>query len=110
MRHKYQTRHTITNIPNPGLNIKGRESGVFKSSPPQRQNCMLYVILYRKNCCDNNKNDQYVLSYHKLGLCNDYISKEQGSNDQFSIHFPRHCALGYVLSDVNPLDEVALWK
>ena len=106
MKHKSQTRHTTTNIPNPGLNIKGRKFGVFKSLPPQKRNRMLHAILHCKNCRDNNKNDQYVLLYDKPDLCNNYISKEQGSNNQFSVNFPRHCVLGHVLLDVDPLDEM----
>ena len=35
---------------------------------------------------------------------------EQDKADQFSISFPRHCVLGYVLSDTDPLDEVDSWK
>ena len=58
----------------------------------------------------NNENDQYVLSYDEPDLCNDYISKEQGRNHRFSINFPRHCVLGHVLSDIDPLDEVDSWK
>ena len=53
---------------------------------------------------------QYVLLYDEPDLCNDYISKEQGSNDQFSINFPRNCVLGHVLPDIDPLDGVDLWK
>ena len=72
---------------------------------------MLCAILCCKNCRDNNENDQqYVLSYNKPNLCDDYISKEQGSNDQFYINFPRHCILGHVLTDVNPLNEMDSWK
>ena len=71
---------------------------------------MLRAILCCKNCRDNSKNDQYVLSYDEPDLCNDYISKKQGRNDRFSIKFPRHCVLGHVLSDVDPLDDVDLLK
>ena len=42
--------------------------------------------------------------------CNVYISKEQGGNDHFSINFLRHYVLGHVLSDINPLDDMDLWK
>ena len=73
---------------------------------------MLRAISCCKNCQDINDNDnaEYVLSYDKPDLCNDYISKEQDSADRFSINFPRHCVLGHVLSDTNPLDEVDSWK
>ena len=66
------------------------------------------------SCCINhqdiNDNDQYVVSYDKPNLCNDYISKEQGSVNRISINFPRHCVLRHVLSDTNLLDEVDSWK
>ena len=71
---------------------------------------MLRAILCRKNRQDNNKNDQYILSYNEPDLCNDHISKEQGRNDRFSINFPRYCVLGHVLLDTNPLDDVDSWK
>ena len=71
---------------------------------------MLHAILPHKNCGDNNKNGQYVSSYNESDLCNDYISKEQGSSDQFSINFLGHCVLGHVLSDVDPLNEMDPWK
>ena len=71
---------------------------------------MLCAILYHKNRQDNNKNDQYVLSYDEPDLYNDYLSKEQDRNDQFFINFPRHCVLGHVLTDIDPLNDVDLWK
>ena len=71
---------------------------------------MLHDILRCKNRQDNNKNDQYVLSYDEPDLCNDYISKKQGENDWFSINFPRHCVLGHVILDIDPLNEVDLWE
>ena len=67
---------------------------------------MLYAISRCKNRQDINGNDQYVLSYNELNLCNNYISKEQGNVDQFSIKFPRHCVLGHVLLDTDLLDKV----
>ena len=71
---------------------------------------MLRAILCRKSCNNNNKNNLYVSSYNKPDLCNDYISKEQGSNDRFCINIPRLCLLGHVLSNVDPLDGVDSWK
>ena len=35
---------------------------------------------------------------------------EQGSANQFSINFPRHCVLGYGLFDTSPLNEVDSWE
>ena len=71
---------------------------------------MLCAISCCENCQGVSDNDQYVLSYKEIDLCNDYISMEQGSADRFSINFPGHCALGHVLSDTNPLNEVDSWK
>ena len=71
---------------------------------------MIRTISHRENRRDINDNDQYILSYNEPDLCNDYISKEQDSDDLFSINFPRHCVLGHVLLDTDPLDEVNSWK
>ena len=35
---------------------------------------------------------------------------EQNKADRFSVSFPRHCVLGHVLLDTNPLNEVDSWK
>ena len=77
---------------------------------PWRLNCILRAISRDENHQDINDNAEYVLSYNKPNLCNDYISKEQGSVDRFSINFPRHYILGHVLLDTNPLNEVDTWK
>ena len=71
---------------------------------------MLFAIYCRKNCQDKNKIDQFILSYNEPDLCNDYISKEHGSNDRFYINFLRHCALVHGLLDINPLDDTKFWK
>ena len=71
---------------------------------------MFRVIGRCENCQDINENYQYVLAYNEPDLCNNYMLMEQGSTDRFSINFPRHCVLGHVLSDTNPLDEVDSWK
>ena len=92
------------------LKIKSRKLGNFKSPPPQRRDRMLRAINHGENCQNNRDNDQYVLSYNKPDLCNDYISMEQGSADRFSINFPRYCVLGHVLLDTNLLDEMDSWR
>ena len=72
---------------------------------------MLCGISCHKNRQDINDNDQHVLSYNEPDLCNDYISKEQGSANRISINnFPRHCVLGHVLLDTDSLNEVDSWK
>ena len=94
------------NNSNPDLKIKSRKFGVSKPPPPGKRDQMLFAIFCYKNRQDNNKNDQYILSYNNPDLCNSYISKEQGRNNRFTINIPRHCVLGHVLLDINPLDEV----
>ena len=48
--------------------------------------------------------------YEELDLCNDFISKEPDYIDCFCINFPRHCVLGHVPLDSDPLDKVGSWK
>ena len=92
------------------LKTKSRKFCVSKSPPPQRRDQMLCAILCRENCQDNNKNNQYVLSYNEPNLCNNCISKDQGRNNRFSLNFSRHCVLGHVLLDIDQLNEVDSWK
>ena len=92
------------------MKIESRKNGVTKSPPPRRRDRMLRAICCCKNRQDDNENDQYILSYDEPDLFNDYISKEQGRNDRFSINFPRHCVLGHLLLDTNPLNDEDLWK
>ena len=71
---------------------------------------MLCAIHSQDNHQDTNDNADYALSYEEPDLCNDYISKEQDNVDRFSINIPRHCVLGHILLDTNPLNEVDSWK
>ena len=50
------------------------------------------------------------MAYDETDLYNDYITKEPDYMDRFSINFPRHCVLGLVLSDYNPLNNFGPWK
>ena len=79
MQHKSRTKFTTTNNLNPDLKSKSRKNEVTKYPPPQRQDQMFCAICCCKSCQDNNKNDQYILSYNEPDLYNDYISKEQSS-------------------------------
>ena len=103
-------RLTLTNNSNPDLEIKSRHIDATKSPPPRRQNQMLCAILCRKNLQGKNENNRYIPSYNEPDLCNNCISKEQGRNERFCIKFPRHCVLGHVLLDTNPLADMDLWK
>ena len=67
---------------------------------------MLLAINHWGNRQDINNNEDYSLSYEEPDLCNDYISLEQDKADRFYISFPRHCVLGHILSNTEPLDEV----
>ena len=46
---------------------------------------------------------QHILPYDELDLEPDYM-------DRFCINFLRHCVLGHVLSDSDPLDDLGSWK
>ena len=109
MKDKPQIEHTTMDNSNTNLKIKGNKLGTFKSPPPRRLNLMLRAINFQENCQDiNDKEDS--LSYNEPDLCNDYISKEQDNADRCFVNFPRHCVLGHVLLDTDPLDEVDSWK
>ena len=110
MKHKGWTKPSLTNKSYPDLKIKSRKLGTSKPPPPWKRDWMLYAISCRKNRRNNIDNNQYVLSYNKPDLCNNYILIEQGSIDRFSINFRRHCVLVHALLDTNPLDEVDSWK
>ena len=68
------------------------------------------------HCCQVAKHlelidlSQHILPYDEPDLCNDYITKEPDYMDRFHINFPRHCVLGHVLSDSNPLNNLGPWK
>ena len=110
MEHKPQTKRTTANNLNQDLKIKGRKLGTFKSPPHRRVNRMLRAINRWENRQDINDKEDYSLSYNKSDLCNDYIFMEQDKADRFSINFPRHCVLGYIFLDTNPLNEVDSYK
>ena len=88
------------------MKIKSKKFGISKSPPPQRRDQILCTISRCENLQNISDNDKYFLSYDKTDLCNNYISKEQGSADWFSINFLKYCVLGHVLPDAILLDEV----
>ena len=67
---------------------------------------MLHVINRQENCQNINAKEGYFLSYDEHDLCNSYTSKKEDKADRFSISFPRHCVLGYIILDTNPFNEV----
>ena len=109
---KSQQKITSTDNSKLGLKIKIKSGKkvVTKSPSPCRRDWMLCAIHCRQNHQDKNKINQSILSYDEPDLCNDYISKEPGSNNRFCINFPLNCVLAHVLLNTNPLDNVDLWK
>ena len=53
---------------------------------------------------------QHILPYDEPDLYNGFITKEVNYKDHFIINFPRHCVLGHVISDSDPLDDLGPWK
>ena len=49
---------------------------------------------------------QHILPYDEPNLYNDFITKDINHTGRFIINFPRHCVLGHVLSDSDPLDTL----
>ena len=49
---------------------------------------------------------QYIFPYDEPDLYKDYITTELDYMDRFHINFPRHCVLGHVLSDSDPLNDL----
>jgi hypothetical protein len=100
-----------TNLPNMVLKVKTRNNGGTQFPPPRRCNRMICAI-HRRQVAEHLKSikiNQHILPYDEPDLCNDYISKDLDYIDRFNINFPRHCVLGHVLSDSNPLDKLGSW-
>ena len=55
---------------------------------------------------DSSDLSQHILPYDEPNLHIDFITKEPDYKDRFYINFPRHCVLGHVLSDSDPLDNL----
>ena len=49
--------------------------------------------------------NQHILPYDEPDLFNDFITKDTSQPGRFIINFRRHCVLGHVLSDSDPLDN-----
>ena len=50
------------------------------------------------------------MPYDEPDLYNDFITKDINHTGCFIINFPRHCVLGHVLSDSDPLNNLGPWK
>ena len=53
---------------------------------------------------------QHILPYDEPDLYNDFITKEPDYKDRFNPNFPRHCVLGHVLLDSDPLNNLGPWQ
>ena len=95
MHHKSWHKTITANMPNLGMEVKGRHKGEIKFPSPCRRNQMLCAIhrCQNANRQEHTKISQPFLPYDEPDLCNDYISKELGYNDRFCINFPCHCVL-----------------
>ena len=94
------------------LKVKTRSEEETRFSPPSRRDQMIRAI----HCwqvaehLESIEMSQHILLYDEPDLSNDYITMEPDYMDCFCINFPRHCVLGHVLSDSDPLDGLAPWK
>ena len=89
------------------LKVKARTKGETKSPPPRRRDRMTRAI-HRRQVAERLKSP--IIEYDEPDLCNDYISKDLDYVDRFNLNFPRHCVLGHVHSDSDPLDDLGSWK
>ena len=93
------------------VKTSGNNKVKFKFPPPRRQ-ARMDCALYRRQVATHLASlqaNQHILPYDEPDLCNDYISRDADYNDCFTINFPRHCVLGHVLLDSDPLDELGSW-
>ena len=83
-----------------------------KLPPPRRRDQMICAIHCRQVAehLESIEISQHILPYNELDSYNDYITKERDYMDCFRINFLRHCMLGHVLSDSDPLDDLGPWK
>ena len=89
------------------LKVKARNEGATKFPPPRRRDRMIRAIHHRQ-VAEHLKST--IIEYDEPDLCNDYISKDLDHVDRFSLNFPRHCVLGHVHSDSDPLNDLGSWK
>ena len=83
-----------------------------KYPSPRRRDRMIQAIHCRQVTEQLNLSNlsQHILPYDEPDLYNDFITKEINHKDCFIINFPRHCVLGHVLLDSDPLNDLGPWK
>ena len=84
----------------------------MKYPSPRRQDRMIRA-LHRRQVREQihlSNLNQHILPYDEPDLYNDFITKDTSQPSRFIINFPRHCVLGHVLSDSDPLDDLGPWK
>ena len=93
------------------LKVKTRNNGETKFPPPHRRDRMICAIHCQQvvEHMESIEVCQHILPYDESDLYNDYITKKPDYTDCFCINFPRHCVLGQVLSDSNPLNDLGSW-
>ena len=94
------------------LKVKTRNAEETKFPPPCRQDQIMRAI-HRRQVTEHLESievSQHILPYDELDLYNDYVSKEPDYMDHFCINFLRHCVLGHILSDSDPLGNLGSWK
>ena len=94
------------------LKVKIRNNEETKFPPSRRLDRIICAIHCRQvtKHLESIKISQHILPYDEPDLYNDYITEEPDYIDCFCINFPRHCVLGHVLFDSNPLDNLGPWK
>ena len=103
---------TTTNMPYPGLKIKGRNKRETKLSFTHRHNKMIHTINCWRYVAHQAHTDvkQPLLPYGELDLCNDYILKDPEYIDCFCINFLCHCVLKQVHLGTNLIYNMVLRK
>ena len=73
-------------------------------------------MIHAIHCCqvaahlESIELSQHIFPYDEPDLYNNYITKEPDYMDGFHVNFPRHCVLGHVLLDSDPIDGWGPWK
>ena len=113
LRHKPSKIRQYANARSlPDLNVKTRSVKGTKHPSPRRRDRMIRA-LHRRQVREQlhlSNLNQHILPYDEPNLYNDFITKDTSQPSRFIINFPRHCVLGHVLSDSDPLNDLGPWK
>ena len=92
--------------------MKTRSVKGTKHPSPRRRDRMIRA-LHRRQVREQlhlSNLNQHILPYDEPDLYHDFITKDTSQPSRFIINFPRHCVLGHVLSDSDPLNDLGPWK